>query len=121
MFEEMGIEEAARCLNCQLRLQIREVSKPPDKWLTFNADVIAQVPDIEGVFQLLNAGKKVTHIIGTAKMREGLKEHLKNENVYFFGYESDPMYTQRESQLIQQYLQEHGKLPEGNVELDDLF
>ncbi len=97
MFEEMGVEEAARCLNCQLRLQIRKVPKPPDKWLTFNADVVAQVPEIEGVFQLLNAGKNVTHIVGTANMREGLEEHLDNENVCFFGYESDPMYTQRES------------------------
>lgn len=30
MFEEMATEEAARCLNCHLRLQIREVPKPPD-------------------------------------------------------------------------------------------
>ena len=73
MFEEMGVEEAARCLNCQLRLQIREVPKPPDKWLAFNAEAVAQVPNVEGVFELLNAGKSVTHIVGTTNMREGQK------------------------------------------------
>jgi formate dehydrogenase beta subunit len=32
------------------------------------------------------------------------------------------MYTRRESELIQQYLQEHGALPGGGAdELDDLF
>mgnify|MGYP005860348927 CR=1 FL=1 len=31
------------------------------------------------------------------------------------------MYTKRESELIQQFLQEHGRLPEGNDVLDDLF
>ncbi len=121
MFEEMAVEEAARCLNCQLRLQIREVPKPPDKWLVFNAESVARVPDVEGVFQLLNAEKSVTHIVGTANIHEGLVEHLDNENVCFFGFEKNLMYTQRESQLIQQFLQENGKLPEGNDELNDLF
>jgi len=31
------------------------------------------------------------------------------------------MYTKRESELIQQYLQQHGHLPPGNEEVDDLF
>ena len=31
------------------------------------------------------------------------------------------MYTGRESELLQKFLQEHGKLPPGNDELDDLF
>lgn len=39
----------------------------------------------------------------------------------YFGYEKDPMYTKRESELIQQYLQKHGRLPPGNEDVDDLF
>jgi hypothetical protein len=31
------------------------------------------------------------------------------------------MYTARESELLQQYLAEHGELPEGDEDLDDLF
>lgn len=121
MFEEMANDEAARCLNCHLRLQIRESPRPPDKWLKFNAEAVAQVPATDGVFQLLDADKTVISIVGTANLREALEEQLDNEKACYFGYEEDPMFTQRESQLIQQYLQEHGKLPEGNDDLDDLF
>ena len=39
----------------------------------------------------------------------------------YFDYEEDPMYTKRESEFIQQYLQQHGHLPPGNEEVDDLF
>ncbi len=121
MFEEMANDEAARCLNCHLRLQIREVPRPPDKWLKFNAEAVAQVPATDGVFQLLDADKNVISIVGTANLREALEEQLDNKKAGYFGYVEDPMFTQRESQLIQQYLQEHGKLPEGNDDLDDLF
>jgi hypothetical protein len=31
------------------------------------------------------------------------------------------MYTKRESELLQQFMQQHGKMPEGNMEMDDLF
>jgi hypothetical protein len=45
-----------------------------------------------------------------------------NSKARFFVYEEDTMYTRRESELIQQYLQEHGELPGGgDDELDDLF
>ena len=121
LFEEMANEEAERCLNCQLRLRLREVLKPPDKWLVFNAEAVAQVPETDGVFQLLDEAKNVIHIVGTSNLRETLEEQLDNEKACYFGYEEDAMYTQRESQLIQQFLQEHGRLPEGNDELDDLF
>jgi hypothetical protein len=32
-----------------------------------------------------------------------------------------PMYTQRESELLQHFLQEYGRLPAGNDLSDDLF
>ncbi|KUK52289.1 MAG: Putative dehydrogenase [Desulfotomaculum sp. 46_296] len=41
-------------------------------------------------------------------------------NAQFFIYEEEPMYTKRESELLQMYLQEHGKLPSGSDD-DDLF
>lgn len=121
LFEEMADEEAARCLNCQLRLQLHDVPRPPDKWILFHSEALAQVPEAEGVFQLLDADKEIMSIVGTANLREALLEQLSNEKAHYFGYEEDRMYTQRESQLIQQFLQEHGRLPGGNDELDDLF
>lgn len=103
------------------RQQIRPVPRPPEPWHVFDAANVATVPETEGVFQLLDAAKNVTHIVGTARLRESMQEYLDNKEVCYFNYEEEPMYTQRESQLIQQYLQQHGRLPGGNDELDDLF
>ncbi|MCJ2557404.1 MAG: hypothetical protein LN415_09975, partial [Candidatus Thermoplasmatota archaeon] len=61
-------------------------------------------------------------ISGVMNMQEALNEQLQTSpNAKFFLWEADKMYTKRESELIQQFLQVHGKLPEGNDELDDLF
>ena len=50
---------------------------------------------------------------------EGLEER---SSVAWFDFEEDKMYSQRESELIQQYLQEHGEMPEvGDSDLEDLF
>ena len=58
-------------------------------------------------------------------LRQSLAESLESpgEAVWFL-FEEDRMYTKRESELIQQYLQKHGKLPgdgSGGDDLDDLF
>ena len=86
-----------------------------------NEENVDKVPGVEGVLQLLDENKMVLAIIGTANLREALEEYLENEKICYFGYEEEPMYTSRESQLIQQFLQEHGRLPEGVGDLDDLF
>ena len=39
----------------------------------------------------------------------------------FFLYEEEKMYTKRESELLQNYLSQHGRLPKGNDLPDDLF
>jgi hypothetical protein len=53
-------------------------------------------------------------------MRLALEEHLStNSNAFFFNYEEDPMYTKRESELLQQFMQEFGRFPKGNEDLDD--
>ena len=73
---------------------------------------------------MLNNEKKVIRISGTANIRQSLKECLEDPgNAEWFGWEEDPMYTKRESELIQQYLQEFGEMPGGggDDDLDDLF
>lgn len=35
--------------------------------------------------------------------------------------EQEPMYTKRESEFLQQYIAQHGQMPGGNRELEDLF
>jgi formate dehydrogenase beta subunit len=51
-----------------------------------------------------------------------LEELDSNDQACFFLFEEDEMFTKRESELLQQYLQQHGELPGGGAdELDDLF
>lgn len=120
--ETQAREEASRCLRCDLRLEISPVPFPPERWLPFNADNVSGVPEIEGVFQLLDEGKQVIFIQGSMNLRQHLEEQLlAQERARYFIYEEDPMYTKRESELLQKFLGQHGRLPEGNDELEDLF
>jgi hypothetical protein len=53
-------------------------------------------------------------------MQLTLKEQSNsNPKACFFDYDEDPMYTKRESELLQQFMQEFGRFPEGNEDLDD--
>jgi hypothetical protein len=61
-------------------------------------------------------------IAGTQDLRESIATELGRENVALFCFEEDPMYTLRESGLIQQHVQKYGELPGAAEEdLDDLF
>jgi len=72
---------------------------------------------------LLDEEKKVFAIKGVMNLRQDLEEQLEtNEQACFFIYEKDEMYTKRESELLQQYLQQYGEMPGGGMDdLDDLF
>jgi len=120
--EGMAIEEAKRCLKCDLRLQISPVVLPPEKWVEFSSDNVSLVPEASGVYQLLDEKKVIIFIAGTPNLRRDLEQQLKTvEKARYFGYEEEPMYTKRESELIQKFLKEHGKMPELNEEVLDLF
>jgi NADPH-dependent glutamate synthase beta subunit-like oxidoreductase len=120
--KDMAVAEANRCLGCDIRFFLSPVAFPPEKWLDFNSENVDKVPGENGVFQLLSKEKDIIYIKGTIDMHQELEEQLAaNEKARYFTYEEEPMYTKRESELIQRYLQEHGKMPEGNEELDDLF
>jgi len=122
MAEDMAVGEANRCLRCDLRLLFSDAPAPPDGWLEFNKENVANVPNVEGVYQLLNADKMVIAIVGTATLQETLEEQLKSPgNAVYFGYEEDPMFTSRQSRLLQMFSQKFGHLPEGTGEDDDLF
>lgn len=120
--EQEALSEAKRCLRCDLRFDIQGIALPPEAWLEFNAENVGQVPDGEGVFQLLNDEKAVICIKGTLNLKQELEGELgAREDAKYFIYEEEPMYTKRESELIQHFLQAHGKMPKYNEELDDLF
>ncbi|HUV74849.1 MAG TPA: FAD-dependent oxidoreductase, partial [Anaerolineae bacterium] len=121
--EEMARQEASRCLRCDYRLHILPPVLPPEKWFQFTSEAMETVPAVAGVYQLLDEEKSVLAIKGVMNMRQSLTEDLEtNDQACFFIFEEDEMYTKRESELLQQYLQKHGELPGGGAdELDDLF
>ncbi len=125
LLEKEAIAEASRCLQCHIRKSITPITLPPERWQQFDQKTIASVPDTEGVFQLLNGDKNIIQITGTAIMHTMLAECLENPGeAKWFIWEEDPMYSKRESELIQQYLQKYGEMPggrDGGDDLDDLF
>ncbi|MEM3011074.1 MAG: FAD-dependent oxidoreductase [Candidatus Bathyarchaeia archaeon] len=118
--EKLAREEAERCLRCDLRLTIKQPVLPPEKWMKFEPSFVEKAPQSEGVFQLLDENKKVIYIKGTINLRKELEEQLKtNKKAKFFLYEEAKMFTMRESELLQQFLKKHGKLPEQNIGLEE--
>jgi NADPH-dependent glutamate synthase beta subunit-like oxidoreductase len=116
--------EAERCFRCDLRLLSCPVPPPPEPWLEFNKETAATLPDTEGVYQLLDENQIVYAIQGVDNLRATLLGLVETSTkARFFLFEEDPMYSKRESELIQDYLKEHGSMPpgEGEDELDDLF
>lgn len=118
-----ALEEAERCLQCDLRLQLVGIKAPPEHYHEFNAENVQQAPEEAGVIQLLDNDKLVIMIRGVMNIRQELeREVARNEKARWFEWEADEMFTKRESELIQQYLQKYGKMPGGGMdELDDLF
>jgi NADPH-dependent glutamate synthase beta subunit-like oxidoreductase len=118
--EKQAIEEAKRCLRCDLRLQITQPVLPPEKWLKLEAQALTAVPETEGVYQLLDENKTIIYIKGTINLRKELEEQLAaNPKAKYFMYEEAKMFTMRESELLQQFLKKHGKLPEQNLGLEE--
>lgn len=120
--QEEARQEASRDLRCDLRFRLSPVILPPKMWLELTAEVLSQVPEAEGTFQLLDGDRNIIYIAGTPNLRQSLQEQLSSRpEAKAFNYAEDPMYTKRESELIQQYLQKNGHLPPGNEDMDDLF
>ncbi len=118
--EKMAVSEAKRCLRCDLRLQIRQPLLPPEKWIAFDAENASKVPACEGVFQLLDDSKTVIYIKGAIDLRKELMEHVvSNRDAKFFLYEEAKMFTMRESELLQQFMKKHGKMPKQNIGLEE--
>jgi len=118
--EEMAVDEARRCLRCDLRLQISQPPLPPEKWLKFEAENVEKVSETEGVYQLLDENKLVVYIKGTLNLRKELEDQLAtNLKASYFLYEEAKMFTMRESELLQRFLKRYGKLPEQNMGLEE--
>ena len=86
--------------------------------MELNDENLLEVPALEGVYQLRDENKAVIVIKGTQNIQADLQEKLNSgTKAKYFWFETDPMYTKRESELIQQFLQQYGKMPEGDVQV----
>ena len=118
--DRMARDEASRCLRCDLRLGIQEAPGPPEKWLPLKEETVKAVPQTEGVYQLLDEDKEIVYIKGTMNLEQELEQHLATSTkVKYFIYEEAKMYTMRESELLQQYIKRHGKMPQQNIEIEE--
>jgi hypothetical protein len=66
----------------------------------------------------------VLRIGGVPDLREGLSRALTDPafaSAVGFTFEIDPLFTQRESELLARYAKQHGHLPPGNDPSDELF
>ena len=118
--KKMAEEEAGRCLRCDLRLCIQQAPEPPEKWLPLEEGNIKVVPEAEGVYQLLDEDKEIVYIEGTMNLKQALEQQLTtNTKAKYFIYEEAKMYTMRESELLQQYIKRHGKMPQQNAEIEE--
>jgi hypothetical protein len=97
---------------------------PPRKrlWVEFNQENVATVPEKEGVFQLLDEQEAVIYIKGAMNLKQELTDQLElNQEAKYFMYIEDQMFSKRESEMLQHYIIEHGKMPKTNREMEDLF
>ena len=93
--EAVAIEEARRCLQCDLRFTIKPAIMPPEKRLEFNEKNVAAIPDgTEGVYILVNEANEIIAIKGDWDIKKLLLEKLEgNTKVKYFEWEKDAMYS----------------------------
>jgi predicted molibdopterin-dependent oxidoreductase YjgC len=99
------------------------VMPPASKaFMPFITENIESVPQVEGVYKLFDENEHIIYIKGVMNLQLELLERLDlDDKARYFDFAIDPFYTKKESELLQQYTAEHGEMPEGNRELDDLF
>lgn len=103
-------------------LKLAKVTLPPEDMCELSGETVAKIPETSGVFILYNSVREIMYICGTSNLRRELKERYASlESAKFFSYEEYGMYSMRENELLQKFLKKHGRLPEVNDEIADLY
>lgn len=108
-------------LDTHLREELEPVQFPSSK-LPFEADAIKQdVPNAGGVYKLYDEDGECIEINGVADLSAELLTEIEMTDAETFEYELDESFTTRETELIEQYVNEHGHMPGAGGGMDDLF
>ena len=120
---DQAVEQASRCLHCDCRALLQSNPSPPKPAVQpLESDHVQAVPRKAGVFQLFDTNMDVLTISGCTDLFSGLSQALVSSGATWFSYEESEMYSQRENELLQKYIQEHGHMPFGSGDdLDELF
>lgn len=106
------------------RIALMAAVLPPEERKAFTSSSLVTITHEAGVFRLIDRAGQILRISGVADLRDGLAEALADATITdaaYYQVEVDPLYTQRESELLAHYAQDHGHLPPGNDVDDDLF
>jgi ferredoxin len=104
------------------KLAFAPVILPPEENVEFTEENINNVPEVNGVFLLLDEKQGIIYIKGTDNLRRDLQEKMQSVGkARFFRYEEHGMYTTRENEMVEKFLKQYGTLPEVNNEISDLY
>lgn len=109
-------------LPLEFRRSLPEVQLPESKF-PLSADLVkTEVPNDGGVYRLYDADDDVIEINGVADLSAALLDEVDQSDAVEFDVELDENFTQRETELIEEYVNEHGHMPgSGGAMSDDLF
>jgi predicted molibdopterin-dependent oxidoreductase YjgC len=104
------------------KLTFTSIILPPEHKLELTEENINTVPEISGVYELIDDKQEILFIRGADNIRKDLQEKWQSvEKARFFRYEAHGMYSMRENEMLAGFLNKHGKLPEVNNEISDLY
>lgn len=76
LIPEQAVTEGCRCLRCDLRFKISKPILPPRKklWVEFTPQNVSQVPEVEGIYQLLDEQENIIYIKGAMNLQRELED-----------------------------------------------
>ncbi len=73
-------------------------------------------------FDAVDEQENVIYIKGAMNLKQELTDQLElAQDARFFAVIEDQMFSKRESEMLQHFIIEHGKMPKINQEMEDLF
>jgi formate dehydrogenase (NADP+) beta subunit len=104
------------------KLNFTPVKLPPENNFELTGENILKIPEVSGVYELLDEKAEIIYIKGAENMRSDLQEKITSvDKACFFRFEEDDMYSTRENEMLAQHLKKNGALPEVNNEIADLY